>query len=101
MAKKSVIARDVKRQKLVKKFSAARDILRKRAKDISLSEAERWDAQLKLQKMARNTSPSRIRTRCLLTGRPRGVYRKFGLGRNKLRELAMKGEIPGITKASW
>ena len=101
MAKKSVIARDVKREKMVKKYAAARNILRARAKDISLSEQERWDAQLKLQKMPRNASPSRVRTRCLLTGRPRGVYRKFGLGRNKLRELAMEGQIPGITKASW
>lgn len=101
MAKKSVIARDVKRQKLVNKYAVERNLLRKQTKDISLSEQERWDAQLKLQKMARNASPSRVRTRCLLTGRPRGVYRKFGLGRNKLRELAMNGQIPGITKASW
>lgn len=101
MAKKSVIARDVKRQKMVDKYATTRNLLRQRSKDISLSEEERWEAQLKLQKMPRNSSPSRVRTRCLLTGRPRGVYRKFGLGRNKLRELAMNGQIPGITKASW
>ncbi|MCH9666196.1 MAG: 30S ribosomal protein S14 [Gammaproteobacteria bacterium] len=101
MAKKSVIARDVKRAKLVKKYATKRNELRKRAKDVSLSEQERWAAQLLLQKLPRDSSPSRVRTRCQLTGRPRGVYSKFGLGRNKLRELAMKGEIPGITKASW
>lgn len=101
MAKKSVIARDVKRKKLIALYEAKRSDLRKRAKDESLSEQERWEAQLQLQKLPRNSSPSRLRSRCELTGRPRGVYRKFGLGRNKLRELAMSGEIPGVTKASW
>ena len=65
------------------------------------SEEERTDARVKLQKLPRNSSPVRLRNRCALTGRPRGVFRKFGLGRNKLREIAMRGEIPGVTKASW
>ena len=101
MAKKSVIARDDKREKIIARYAKKRDLLRKQSKDISLSEQERWEAQMKLQSLPRNSSPSRLRTRCKLTGRPRGVYRKFGLGRNKLRELAMKGEVPGIIKASW
>ena len=101
MAKKSVIARDDKREKTIARYAKKRDLLRKQSKDISLSEQERWEAQMKLQSLPRNSSPSRLRTRCKLTGRPRGVYRKFGLGRNKLRELAMKGEVPGIIKASW
>lgn len=101
MAKKSVIARDVKRKKMVNLYAVKRNELRKRAKDASLSEQERWEAQIGLQKLPRNSSPSRIRSRCELTGRPRGVYSKFGLGRNKLRELAMNGEIPGIIKSSW
>ena len=86
---------------MVKLYSAKRNALRARAKDISLSEQERWESQIALQKLPRNSSPSRVRSRCTLTGRPRGVYRKFGLGRNKLRELAMEGQIPGVTKSSW
>jgi small subunit ribosomal protein S14 len=70
-------------------------------KDRSVSDDERWDAQLKLQALPRNSSAVRLRRRCQLTGRPRAVYRKFGLGRNKLREAAMRGDIPGLVKASW
>ena len=82
-------------------YAAKRKELKALVIDPKLDEKERWDAQLKLQQLPRNSSKVRLRLRCYLTGRPRGVYRKFGLGRNKLRELAMRGEIPGIKKASW
>lgn len=101
MAKKSMIARDKKRAGLVAKYAARRAELRDRAKDGALSEEERMYAQIALQKLPRDSSPSRRRNRCRLTGRPRGCYRKFGLARNKLRDLMMRGEVPGVVKASW
>ena len=101
MAKLSMINRDIKRTKTVEKFAAKRAALKAIVDDQSKSDEERYDARLKLQALPRNASPSRQRNRCAITGRARGVFRKFGLGRMKLRELAMKGEIPGMTKASW
>ena len=101
MAKQSVIAREHRRQRLVRLYAEKRALLKKRAVDPKLSPKERMESQLKLQAMPRNSSRTRLRNRCMLTGRPRGVYRKFSLGRNKLRELAMRGEIPGLIKSSW
>jgi len=101
MAKLSVINRQEKREKLVKKFAAKRAVLVKIINDQSYSEEERFQARLKLQAFPRNANPTRLRNRCAITGRPRGVYSKFGLGRNKLREIAMRGEVPGMVKASW
>jgi small subunit ribosomal protein S14 len=101
MAKLSLINRDEKRRAVVAKFAVKREKLMAIINDQSASEEDRFQARLKLQAMPRNASPVRLRNRCQLTGRPRGVYRKFGLGRSKLRELAFKGEIPGVVKASW
>ena len=101
MAKTSVVNRELKRRAVVKKFTAKRAELLALISNMRLSEEERHQARLKLQQLPRNSSPVRLRNRCALTGRPRGYYRKFGLGRNKLREIAMRGEIPGIIKASW
>lgn len=101
MAKLALINREKKRAALVKKYSAKRDALLKIINDQSISEADRYDARLKLQAIPRNANPTRVRNRCELTGRPRGTFRLFGLARNKIREIAMRGEIPGITKASW
>ena len=101
MAKLSVINRQEKREKLVKKFAPKRAVLVKIINDQSYSEEERFQARLKLQALPRNANPTRLRNRCAITGRPRGVYSKFGLGRNKLREIAMRGEVPGMVKASW
>jgi len=101
MAKKSMIERELKRTKLVKRYAAKRSALRETIRNVNSSDEERAAAQVKLNAMPRDSSPSRLRRRCAITGRPHGVYRKFGLGRNKLREAAMKGEIPGLTKASW
>jgi small subunit ribosomal protein S14 len=101
MAKTAVINRELKRRDTVKKFTAKRNALLAIINNSKLSDEERMAARLKMQQLPRNASPSRLRNRCALTGRPRGVYRKFGLGRNKLREIAMRGEIPGLTKASW
>ena len=101
MAKLALINREDKRRKTVAKFAVKRAELMAVANDVKLSDEERIEAREKLQQLPRNASPSRLRNRCSLTGRPRGVFRKFGLGRNKLREAAMKGEIPGMTKASW
>jgi len=101
VAKLSMINRDVKRVKLAEKFAAKRAALKAIIDDSSKSDEERYEARLKLQQLPRNANPTRQRNRCAITGRPRGVFRKFGLARNKLRELAMKGEIPGMTKASW
>jgi len=101
MAKTAVINRNDKRRKTVKKFAAKRDALLAIINDFKQPEDERMAARMQLQQLPRNASPTRVRNRCKLTGRPRGVYRKFGLGRNKLREIAMRGEIPGMTKASW
>jgi small subunit ribosomal protein S14 len=101
MAKKSILERNKRRMRLVAKYAARREALRRQIRDPRLSEEERQAAMLALQKLPRDSSYIRVRNRCALTGRPRGYYRKFGLGRNKLRELAMMGVIPGITKASW
>ena len=101
MAKLSMINRDVKRVKIAEKFAAKRAALKAVIDDSSKSDEDRYEARLKLQQLPRNASPTRQRNRCAITGRARGVFRKFGLGRMKLRELAMKGEIPGMTKASW
>ena len=101
MAKTAVINRNEKRRKTVKKFEAKRYALLAIINDSKQSEDERMAARAQLQRLPRNASPTRVRNRCELTGRPRGVYRKFGLGRNKLRDIAMRGEILGMTKASW
>ncbi|MDP2786863.1 MAG: 30S ribosomal protein S14 [Pseudomonadota bacterium] len=101
MARLSVINRDEKRRKLVKKFSAKRLDLKKTINDSSLSDEDRASARAVLQALPRDSSEFRLRNRCQITGRPRGVFRKFGLCRNKIREYAMKGEIPGVVKASW
>ncbi len=101
MAKKSMIERELKREKLVKRYAVKRAALKETIRDVKSSDEERAAAQIKLNALPRDSSPSRLRARCAITGRPHGVYRKFGLGRNKLREAAMKGEIPGLTKASW
>ena len=101
MAKLALINREKKRAALVKKYSAKREALNKIVKDQSVSEADRYEARLKLQALPRNANPTRQRNRCELTGRPRGTFRLIGLARNKIREIAMRGEIPGITNASW
>ena len=101
MAKTALINREAKRRKTVAKFAKKRSALLATANDQQVSDEERAEARLKFQQLPRNASPSRLRNRCQITGRPRGVFRKFGLGRNKLREIAMRGEIPGLTKASW
>ena len=101
MAKLALINREEKRAKTVAKYATKRAELFAVINNVNLSDEERMDARLKLQQLPRNASPSRQRNRCALTGRPRGVFRKFGLCRNKLREIAMRGEVPGMTKASW
>lgn len=101
MAKLALKNREAKRAKTVAKYAAKRAELLAIINDAKLSDDERMDARLKMQQLPRNASPSRQRNRCALTGRPRGVFRKFGLCRNKLREIAMRGEVPGMTKASW
>jgi small subunit ribosomal protein S14 len=101
MAKKSMIAREVKRAKMVNRYAKRRAALKETIRNVNSSDEERLTAQAKLNALPRDSSSSRMRSRCSITGRPHGVYKKFGLGRNKLREAAMKGEIPGLTKASW
>lgn len=101
MAKKAIINRNLKRQKTVKKYLNTRKALLALLSDEKVSYEEKSEARSKLQKLPRNSSSIRLRNRCELTGRARGYYRKFGLGRSKLRELAMSGQIPGIIKASW
>ena len=101
MAKTSMVNREVKRAKLAKKFAAKRDALKKIVSSESASYEEKMEAVVKLQKLPRDSSPARQTTRCALTGRPRAVYSKFGLGRNKLREATMRGDVPGLRKASW
>ena len=101
MAKLALINRDEKRREMVKKYAAKRAELVAVINDISRSDEERFEARLKFQALPRDSSPVRLRNRCKLTGRPRGVYRKFGLGRSKLRDFVMRGEVPGMTKASW
>jgi small subunit ribosomal protein S14 len=101
MAKLALSNRDQKRRKTVAKYAARRALLLATINDSKQSDEARAEARSKLQQLPRDASPVRLRNRCELTGRPRGVYRKFGLGRSKLREIAMRGEIPGVTKASW
>ena len=101
MAKTSVVNRELKRRKTVAKFAAKRAAIIAAINNQQSSEEERAAARAKLQALPRNASPTRLRNRCELTGRPRGVFRKFGLARNKLRDIAMRGEIPGLTKSSW
>ena len=101
MAKTSLIQREQKREKLVAKYAKKYAELKAVANDAQRSDEERYGARLELQKLPRNANPTRLRNRCAITGRPRGFFRKFGLGRSKLREFAMRGEIPGIVKASW
>jgi len=101
MAKKSMIAREVKRQKLVSKNLVKRQQLKQIIVSATASDDDKLAAELRLQKLPRDSSPSRLRNRCNVTGRPHGFYRKFGLGRNKLRESVMRGDVPGVTKASW
>ena len=101
MSKLVLKLRDQNRRKMVKKFAARRAELKALVNDQKLSPEDRYEARLKLQRLPRDSSPVRLRNRCALTGRPRGVYSKFGLGRSKLRDIAMRGEIPGVIKASW
>jgi small subunit ribosomal protein S14 len=101
MAKTSMIEREKKRAQTVAKYAKKRAALKAVINDRNASDEERWAAQIKLQQMPRDASPIRQRRRCGLTGRPHGVYRKFGLGRNKLRESAMRGDVPGLVMASW
>lgn len=101
MAKMAVINRDLKRRELVAKFAPKRSALQAIIENFKASDAERAEARAKLQALPRDSSPVRLRNRCALTGRPRGTFSKFGLGRTKVREFAMRGEIPGIVKASW
>ncbi len=101
MAKISIVEREKKRRKVVAKYAARRAELKKIIGDRHASDEDRWQAQLQLQQLPRNASPVRLRSRCAQTGRSRGVYSKFGLGRSKLREAAMRGDIPGLVKASW
>ena len=101
MAKVSMIARENKRIKMVQKFAKKREELKKVISDMNLTDEERYEARLKLQKLPRDASPVRLQRRCQITGRPHAVYRRFGLSRNKLRELAMNGDVPGLVKSSW
>jgi len=101
MAKRSMINRETKRLRMVQKYAAKRAELKSRIKDQGLKAEDRLDAMHQLQRLPRDASPSRMQNRCRITGRPHGYYRKFGLGRNKLREAAMNGDVPGLVKASW
>ena len=101
MAKTSMIMREKRREKLVKQHAAKRAQLKEAIRNPKSTDAEREEAQRKLNAMPRDSSPSRVRNRCAITGRSRGVYRKFGLGRQKLREATMRGDVPGLGKASW
>ena len=101
MAKVSMVEREKKRAKMVAKYATKRANLKALIKNPNTSDDERWEAQLKLQALPRDASPVRKQRRCQITGRPHGVYRKFGLCRNKLRQHAMQGDVPGVVKASW
>ncbi len=101
MAKTSVVERERKRGRIQAKYAQKRKHLKAIINDRNVSDDDRWDAQVRLQKLPRDASPYRRRRRCSITGRPRGVYRKFGLARTKLREAAMRGDVPGLVKASW
>ena len=101
MAKLALINREEKRRKMVEKYVAKRAALQAIVDDVARSDEERFEARQQIQGLPRDASPVRLRNRCKLTGRPRGVFRKFGLGRSKLRDFVMRGEVPGMTKASW
>ena len=101
MAKRSMINRELKREKTVAKFAAKRAELKATIANVNTTDEERFEATLKLQALPRNASPVRLRNRCGLTGRPHGYFRKFGLSRNMLREKVMQGDVPGMVKASW
>ena len=101
MAKTCMTEREIKRRATVQKFAAKRAALEEIINDEKATPEERRDARLKFQALPRNSSPVRLRNRCALTGRPRGVFSKFGIGRSKLRDLMMSGQVPGVTKASW
>ena len=101
MAKKSMIAREKKRTQMVARYAVRRAALKEVINSTDVSDEEKWDAQVKLQKLPRDASPVRQRSHCQITGRPHGVYRKCGLCRNKLREAAMRGDVPGLVKSSW
>lgn len=101
MAKKSMIAREKKRVHLAKKYAERREQLKQQVVDEGLSMEERWEAMMALQKLPRDSSSARGRNRCSVSGRPRGYFRKFGLSRNMLRDVCMRGEAPGVVKASW
>ena len=101
MAKKSMVARENKRARMVAKYAEKRTALKAILRDPNASDDEKWDAQIALQKLPRDASPVRQQRRCQVTGRPHAVYRKFGLCRNKLREAAMRGDVPGLVKSSW
>ncbi|HHK75312.1 MAG TPA: 30S ribosomal protein S14 [Rhizobiales bacterium] len=101
MAKKSAVERDLKRRRMVKKYAAKREKLKAAAKDPSLSKEERFASRLKLAKLPRNSSETRVRNRCQVTGRPRGYYRKLRMSRIALRDMASLGLIPGMQKSSW
>ena len=101
MAKRSMINRELKRQRIAKKYAEKRASLKAVISSIAASEDEKWDAQLNLQKLPRDASPCRQVRRCVLTGRPHAVYRRFGLSRTQLREATMRGDVPGLVKSSW
>lgn len=101
MSKRALIEREKKRARLVQRYAAKRGTLKKIIDDQNQTQEVRYEARLKLQRLPRNANPTRQRNRCALTGRPRGTFRKFGLARSKIREIAFRGEIPGLTKASW
>ena len=101
MAKVSMKQRELKREKTVAKYASKRAEIKAIINDVNASDDDRWEAQIKLQKLPRNASPSRLHNRCKITGRPHGFYRKFGLSRIKLREAAMRGDVPGLVKSSW
>ena len=101
MTRKALVERELKRVKTVERFAVKRRVLKRILLDSNASPEDKREARVKLQKLPRNASPVRLRNRCVVTGRPKGFYRKFGLGRNKLREQTMEGNIPGLHKASW
>jgi len=101
MAKTCMTEREIKRRATVSKFAAKRAALEAAMNDVTATAESRFEARMKFQALPRNASPVRLRNRCALTGRPRGVFSKFGIGRSKLRDLMMSGQVPGVTKASW
>ena len=101
MAKKSMVSRDVKRKKLAAQFADKRDSLRVACKQADMEYEDKWDAMIAMQKLPRDSSKARYRNRCALTGRPHGYFRRFGMARTRIREIVMRGEAPGVVKASW